>query len=157
MHKGGNPTSISTPVVDCCFFFYELTSRPSSLPSLLHPPQPPLLCCRCCPLHLRRRIFDSPPPAHSPDGGLALADEGPSASSSYATQPPRPRLLLRHRCRLRCCHVRHCLFCRHIVVSFLHHKYFLHIVKIIAVACIKVGIPPAFPHQWLIVVSFFTS
>ena len=31
---------------------------------------------------------------------------------------------------------------------------FLQIVKIIAAASVKVGIPPAFPHRWLIVVSF---
>ena len=32
------------------------------------------------------------------------------ASFSSDTQPPRPRLLLRH--RLRCCRVRHRIFCR---------------------------------------------
>ena len=40
-----------------------------------------------------------------------------------------------------------------VVVSFYAASFYLQNVNIFAAAGIKVGIPPAFPHQWLIVVS----
>ena len=39
-----------------------------------------------------------------------------------------------------------------VVVSFYAANFYLQNVNIFAAAGIKVGIPPAFPHQWLIVV-----
>ena len=42
-----------------------------------------------------------------------------------------------------------------VVVSFYAANFYLQNVNIFAAAGIKVGIPPAFPHQWLIVVSCF--